>query len=155
MATPVSFFHMQFLDYSVESSGVKLPITTLTAANFVAETALIAALETAIDGVSMCNLVGTDTIAVRQRNLNGASTNRDAQREKKWLARYHDFVTNKKYRVEIPCADLSILAPASDFADTANAAFIALKTAWELVVRSPDDNNLTILDSLEFVGREL
>jgi hypothetical protein len=33
--------------------------------------------------------------------------------------------------------------------------FTDLKAAWEAVVRSPDDDNLTVLDSLQFVGRRL
>jgi len=62
----------------------------------------------------------------------------------------------KKFSVELPGADLTLLAASSDFADLTNAAIISFVTNAELLMRSPDDGaeNITI-DSLEFVGRRL
>jgi len=155
MARPISFFKAGFLDYSVEKSAVSLPITTLTAGNFTAESALLVTLSAAIAAVTLGNLVSEDIVASRLVNLGVAPTNVNAQREKKWLVRYHDAVTLTKYQAEIPCADLSILGTASDFADPTSTPYTDLKSAWEAVVRSPDDNNLTVFDSMQFVGRKL
>lgn len=155
LARPVSFLKQSYLDYSVEKSAVSVPVTTLTAGNFVAENALLVTLSAALAAVTLGNLVGLDIVSERLVNLGVAPTNVNAQREKKWLVRYHDATTLTKYSAEIPCADLSILATASDFADPASGPYVALKAAWEAVVRSPDDNNLTIFDSMQFVGRKL
>lgn len=155
MARPVSFFSIGFRDYSKEPSNFGVPVTTITAANQAAETTLINNLEAAVIGVTL-GTAQKDEIVLERTILTAAlPTSPDAQREKKWLVRYHDATTGIKYTAEIPCADLSILATNSDFADPTNGAYTALKTAWELVVRSPDDNNLTVLDSLQFVGRRL
>jgi hypothetical protein len=155
MARPVSFFEIGFRDYSLEPSRVSVPVTTLTAANLVAQTALINTLEAAIIATTL-GRAQKDTIILERAILSALPpTSVDAQREKKWLVRYHDATTNVKYQAEIPCADLSTLAANSDFMDTANSVFTDLKAAWEAVVRSPDDDNLTVLDSLQFVGRRL
>lgn len=155
MARPVSFFKIGFRDYSKEPSSFSVPVTTITAANQVAETALINTLEGAVIGVTL-GRAQTDEIVLERAVLSTLlPTSPDAQREKKWLVRYHDATTGIKYQAEIPCADLSILATNSDFADATNGAYTALKSAWEAVVRSPDDNNLTVMDSMQFVGRRL
>jgi hypothetical protein len=155
MARPVSFFSIGFRDYSKEPSNFSVPVTTITAANQVAETALINTLDGAVIAVTL-GRAQKDEIVLERAVLSALlPTSPDAQREKKWLVRYHDATTGIKYQSEIPCADLSILAVNSDFADTTNAAYTALKSAWEAVVRSPDDNNLTVMDSMQFVGRRL
>jgi hypothetical protein len=155
MARPVSFIKQSYLDFSNEKSAVGVPVTTLTAGNFTAEMANLVTLSAALAAVTLGNLVGFTVEAERLVNLGIAPVNVNAQREKKWLVRYHDATTLTKYTAEIPCADLSILLAASDFADPASGPFVALKAAWETVVRSPDDNNLTIFDSMQFVGRRL
>ncbi len=155
MARPASFMQIGFRDYSNEPSSVEIPVTDLTAGNFTAQTGLQTALQTAIVAVTLGNVVRDMGIWRRRSNLGVAPTNPLAQREKKWLVRYHDATTFVKYQAEIPCANLTLLAPASDFMLTTATEFTDLKAAWEAVVRSPDDNNLTVLDSLQFVGRKL
>lgn len=155
MARPVSSFGIGFRDYSKETSRFSVFVTTITAANQVAELVLINALEAAIIAVTL-GRAQKDEIVLERATLSALlPTSPDAQREKKWLVRYHDAVTGTPYQREIPCADLSTLAANTDFMDTGAGVFAALKTAWEAVVRSPDDNNLTVLDTLEFVGRAL
>lgn len=155
MARPISFFGIKFRDYSKEASSWNVPVTTITAVNQVAELVLIDALESAIIAITL-GIAQTDEIVLERALLSSAlPSSVDAQREKKWLIRYHDAITNVKYVSSVPCADLSTLATNSDFMDPTSGAFTTLKTAWEAVVRSPDDNNLTVLDSIEFVGRRL
>jgi len=84
--------------------------------------------------------------------LNGATV--DSQREKKYLLRYHD-ANNKSFNVEVPCADLSILAAGSDFIDESLGAWTTLKTDFEAYVVSPGDSSAVTLDSGQFVGRRL
>ena len=52
----------------------------------------------------------TDEIVLEQTFISASlPASKDAQREKKWLVRYHDATNQKKYSAEIPCADLSLL----------------------------------------------
>lgn len=155
MARPTSFYSMGFRDYSNEPSTFRVPITTLPPSGFVAELTLIDTLEAAVNAVTMGGQQKEEIVAQVGVISAVLPTDPNAQREKKWLVRYHDAVTNSKFQSEIPIADLSHLAPMSDFMDTTDVVFTDLKAAWEAIVRSPDDNNLTVLDSLQFVGRRL
>lgn len=155
MARPVSEFSIGFRDYSKEASSFRVPVTTLNAGNLVAQSALIDTLEGAIIAITL-GIAQKDEIILEHALLSSAlPTSPDAQREKKWLIRYHDATTQVKYVSSVPCADLSTLSGNTDFMDPTAGVFTDLKAAWEAVVRSPDDNNLTILDSIEYVGRNL
>jgi len=152
MAVPLSFYELSFVDYSREKSRVRVPVTTLTAANLVATVAKIATLSGAIADVSQGNPFANHTQLSQDIAADTPPSNVNAQRERKWLVRYHD-ASARKFQAEIPCADLTALATNSDFMDTTDALFTALKAAWEDVVISPDDSSATTLDSLEHVGR--
>jgi len=156
MAAPTSYLSSTLVDYSKEKSSFNFPIITLTAANLVAQSAVIAAFQAAVEGISLCEYVRQDVIQAREITPAAVATDVHAQRENKWLVRYHGNTTSKKFSGEIPGADLTLLATQSDFADLTNAAIIAFVTQFELLMRSPDDGaeNVTV-DSLEFVGRRL
>jgi len=153
MAVPVSFVTQTYIDYTREKSTTRLPITTLTAANLVAQMALVTTL---LAAQAALTLGSADHSKVQLSATSGGGTpsgNVDAQREKKWLVRYHD-TANRKFSVEVPCSDLSLLALNSDFMDTTLAAFTDYKAAFEAVVKSPDDDAAGVtLDTIEFVGR--
>jgi len=77
-----------------------------------------------------------------------------AQREKKWLARYHDATNGQKFQVSWGTADLSLHMTNSEFLDLSTGAGAALKAAFEDVVVSPNDSShAVVLDSVQFVGR--
>jgi len=155
MAAPISSVDASWRDYNNEASHTGVWITTLTAANIVAQTTLVNNLLTAMSAVTLGEQQ-TQVITLSKTIVSGdLPTDVHAQRENKWLIRYHDSVTNEKFSITIPCADLTLLADHSDMADMTTTEFVNLKTAWELVVRGPNDNNLTILDSAQFVGRNL
>jgi len=62
--------------------------------------------------------------------------------------------TGQKYRVSLPTADLSVLPNNSEFLDLTGGVGLALKDAFEAVVRSPGNGaNAVTLDSVQFVGR--
>lgn len=155
MARPVSRIIQSYKDYDDERANVGLFVTTLTAANLTAQTALIATLFGALSNATLGEdqkeeIVVSDTVV-----SSALPTDHYAQRETKWICRYHDATTNVKYKFELPCADLSFLLPHEDMADTTNTLFTSLKSAFEAVVRSPDDNNLCVFDSMQHVGRNL
>lgn len=155
MALPVSSFSMSFRDYSGEPSHVRVNIHTINAGNLAATQALLVTLENTIVAATLGQEQRHETVLEKTIVSGALPSSVDAQREKKWLVRYHDANNGKKYQSEIPCADLSTLAPNSDFMDTTNAVFTNLKAAWEAVVLSPDDAGAVVLDSVQFVGRRL
>lgn len=155
MAAPTTQVEASWRDYNSEASRTGVWVTTLTAGNIVAQTTLINSLLTAMAAVTLGEQQ-TQTITLSRIIVSGdLPTDVHAQRENKWLVRYHDVGTNEKFTVTIPCADLTLLADHSDMADMSTSAWVNLKAAWELIVRGPNDNNLTILDSAQFVGRNL
>lgn len=163
MAHAVSKITQSYADYgsgahpSGEVSHISLWVRTLTAANLTAQQALHNALFSAMaactEGVETkeATLISEAVIAA------GPASTPQSQREKKWLLRYHDATTGKKYVVSLPNAKLSLLAPNSEFMDsiTPVTEWTNLKAAFEAVVYSPDDSNLVVLDSAQFVGRNL
>lgn len=155
MSKPAGLVSASWRDYSGEASSMTVAMTDLTAANIVAQTTLINNLFSALSAITLGE---QQKQAITLSNITVSSdlpTDVHAQRENKWLLRYHDSVTQEKFVVSVPCADLSLLATNSDMADMSGTEFAALKTAWELIVRGPNDNNLTILDSAQFVGRNI
>jgi len=158
MALPVSFFTQSLNDYSDEKSSWAIAIATQTAANVVAQQALLATLVTAVNGISLMAPTKEETTFLRTIHSGAQPTDPLAQRENKWLVRYIGDATFKKFSIEIPGADLSLLstAPQSDFMDSGNAAYTAFVAAFEAVARSPDDPTETVtVQSLQFVGRRL
>jgi hypothetical protein len=161
MAKPASRITQTFADYGSEAnpfgevSSVSLPVTTLTAGNYAAQQALHATLFIAIDAVSKGTEIKRETMAASVIQGTGPSADPYAQRENKWLCRYHDSVNDDKYTFEIPCADLTLLGTNSEMIDETNAAWTDLKAAFEAVVKSPNNDNAVVLDSAQFVGRNL
>jgi len=160
MAIPTSFMLERYNDNTMkangepESASIRLPIATLSAANMVAKLTLVAALRTAMDAV----VIGVDASQEITLKSDVFSRNRApstaAQRENKWLLRYHDASTFKKFTASLPTADLSLLPDGSEFLDLSADEGADLKAAFEAIVVSPDnDANAVVLDSAQFVGR--
>jgi len=161
MSLPVSFYGSTIADNTVRSNGEpetaswSVPVTTLTAANYVAQAILIVALQTAVNSLILGNVLREETVILRQIAGSGAATNILAQRENKFLIRYHAPASpGSKFRVSIPTADISQLVNHTEFVDITAGAGLALKTAFDAVVKSPDDAAVSVsLDSIQFVGR--
>ncbi len=154
MARPVSRIGGTFRDYSNETSHYRLWITTITPGNQAAVSGQVTTLETAIAALTLGNQQIVETVLSKTIVTSALPASKDAQREKKWLLTYHD-ANGGKFRTEIPCSDLSLLAPNSDFIDKTLATWTNLKTAFEAVVVSPDDASAVVLDNAEFVGKRL
>jgi hypothetical protein len=155
MAIPISEFGSTYLDYSNEKSRFRLFNQTITAANQAAQVSNINDLLDAIDAVTLGREVERRILLLSTQISAALPTSVHAQRESKWLARYHDNA-GRKFQTEIPCADLTQLATNSDFYDVTLGTFTTLQTAWAVSVVSPEDvARSTVLDSLQFVGRRL
>jgi len=159
MARPISRITQTLQDYGTPGSGSGAEKSTwslwtanLTAANFTAQQGLISALYTATLDLTLGSQAATSELAVSTQSA-VENTNPLAQRENKWLVRYHD-TGGTKFTVEVPTADLSLLDTGTEFLDLTGTEAAAYVTAFEAVVRSPDDPTLTVtLDSIQFVGR--
>jgi len=146
---------ISFIDYSNEKSRSKFNVILLTAANYVAWSAALTALYTAIQGITIGTLNSDRRIATQIDFSPVPPADVQAQREKKWLVRYSDNVTGNIYRNEIPTADLTLLSNNSDVISAFPAGVLGdFKTAFEAAVVSPDGNAVTLI-SLEYVGKRL
>lgn len=161
MALPTSFFTETIADNTQKSNGLpetstfRVPITTVTAGNFAAVNTALDALVAAVDGVVL-GVVNRRALEASVVTATSPAPSSDplAQRENKYLCRYHDVVTGKKFSVSLPTADLSVHMPNSEFIDLTVNPGLALKTAFEAVVVSGDDAaHSVILDNVQFVGR--
>jgi len=160
MALPLSYYSSQIADNTVKPSGepettqFKVPITTLTPGNVAATATLCGNLSAAIAGLTLGNFLKNELVYSRSVVGSGPASSLLAQRENKFLLRYHDATTNQKFQVSIGTADLTQLMANSEFVDLTAGAGLALKTAFEAVVVSPDNSsNTVVLDSVQFVGR--
>lgn len=126
--------------------------------DFDANATLAAAFKSALDAACLGQLIqwsygGIQTIV----NPSAKASSASAQRENKLLIRYHDATTLKVLTATIPTIDLPnlvFLTEANDFVSLASPSFMSgLVTAWQAFVVNPETNNLTIIDSAEFVGR--
>lgn len=143
-------------DYDGEASTVTFPTTDMTAGNFAAQAALITTLAAALEDIQLGNTQRyTRVVSVSPQGV-GPSADVDAQRERKWLVKYHDGTTFEKAKLEIPCAD-------SQFLDPANRRIAEIlfpgdmrdfRLAFEAVVVGPG-GNLAVVDEISLVGRPL
>jgi len=160
MALPISFWSFTFNDNTVKDNGqpetttISLPITTLNAGNLVAQTALMTALENAIEAIVIGTSAKNEITLTRAILSALPASSQLAQRENKWLMRYHGTTLAQKFQASIGTADLLELPSGSEFLDLTAGDGLALKTAFEAIVKSPNDSAETvILDSVQFVGR--
>jgi len=161
MPLPDSFFSETIADNTAKANGLpetgnfRVPITHVTAANYAAVQTAITAFTTALAGI----IIGDPIRYVTESSIFNTSnpspsTNPLAQRENKYLCRYHDAINGQKFSVSIPTADLSVKMTNSEFIDLTAGVGASLKTAFEGVVVSPNDySHATVLDSVQFVGR--
>ncbi len=145
-------------DYGGESTVMTVNVPAINAANFDAQETLHAALETAIELVSIGAKVKRQKI-IEDLGAGGYATDTEAQRESKWLISYHDdSFPARKLSVELGCADLidpDLLVVNTDMADLTDADWVAFVTAFEAAVVAPYTANAVTIDRITFVGRNL
>lgn len=136
------------IDYGNEKSSV-----TLNVADAILD-ATITTLYGAVDGLTIGTLEKSmlKTSADKDAGSTTPPVNQYAQREIKWLVKYSDDVTGKRYSLEIPCADLSLLVAGTETMNVAAGAGAAFVTAFEANVLSPDGNAVSFI-SAKMVGR--
>lgn len=160
MAAPVTYLAVETADNTLKSNGqpetatYRMGLTTATPANVATVLANAGGLVAAIQGIILGRVVKQDFLYDSTIHEKIPATSKLAQRENKWLFRYHNPTSFKAFTVSIPCADLTKTMDNSEFVSLTTGAGLAVKTAFEQVVVCPDDQEeFGILDSIQFVGR--
>jgi hypothetical protein len=157
---PLSFYSQAIGDNTKKPNGeperttFEIAVTTLTPANAAAQSTLMGNLSTAVAGLVIGRFLQNQVVYARVLTGTTPADSPLAQRENKWLCRYHDSVNFKKFSISIGTADLTLLADNSELLDLTTDPGLAFKTAFEAVAVSPDESTHTVvLDSVQFVGR--
>lgn len=160
MPVPISYYSQTLNDNTVNSKGIpettnfEVAITTLTPANVAAQETAAGALRAAIAGIVIGEFGKNQLIYSRNLGSVDPATSQLAQREKKWLVRYHDAVTMEKFTTSIGTADLTKLPNHSEFLDLTAGEGQTFKSAFEAFVKSPSDvAHAVVVDSVQYVGR--
>jgi len=153
---PTARHTLSYLDYSNESSSFTVSAEIRDDTNFDAQVTLADALITATNALTLGNL-NNQFFTQGEWSLAAVPSDVLAQRENKWLVRYEDGTTGKKYTVEIPTAELASghLQTNSDEANLADAEWVAFIAAFEAYAVAPDTGNTVNFISARFVARNL
>lgn len=155
MATKVVF---SVRDFSDEYSSVMFPTTALAAdgSNWAAVLADIDALQLALAAI-INGHIAKRTIIVEDDKVNDTRpASPYAQRENKWIVKYQDDVTQKKYTLQLPTAELVIMSDGGDdMLDIVGITVAATFVTWlEDHMLSPDGNAITV-NSMGFGARNI
>lgn len=160
---------LKMLDYSRESSTFSIETGDITAVSLPGTLTQIAALKSAVDGITLGTLQD-DSLRAYSTNLsNTPPTNALAQVETNWKVTFEDNLPffddpvnaipnegfGKLFTLTIPTADIAAagrLAPASDMAVLTETGIAAFVTAFQAMARTPYGGTTHIV-SIEFVGR--
>jgi len=160
MTVATSFWEISLNDNTLKQNGepehasMQVAITTLNAGNLAAQTTLVSNLKTALLAVVLGHTRQDTITLLRPIPSVSRPTDTAAQRENKWLIRAHSATSNQKFRYSVPTADLSLLDDGSEYLDLTADEGLDFKTAFDAVVRSPNDaSEFLVLDSMQFVGR--
>lgn len=148
-------YAVTYRDHTVEASTVAFPMTAFDETGLVAADALMDAAKAAIENVM---IEAQESKEERSYNIVKAAgkvgaTNPIAQRETKWRVYGHDAVTGANMSLEIPCADLTLLADESEEMDHTDAKYTALVSALEAAWVNEQTGNAVVIDGVRHVGR--
>lgn len=152
---PQHNFSVTYIDHSDEKSTAKGnmgPITALTIAGFLTQ---FGALKAAMEDLSLGVMIQDSWTGDVTKYNSVRPADPNAQRERKWRVDYMDNVNFAIHQFEIPVAKAAgqVIA-GTDFADLSTAEWVAFKTAFEAMFKSPDGNAVT-LQGAHLVGRNL
>jgi len=154
MAQPLSSAGETYSDYGVpgEKSSFSFTVADITAGNYAAISAALTTLWGSIDALLLGNIAARRVTAQSTEPDVSPVSNPEAQRENKWLVRYHD-TSARKFTLELPTANLSLLDTNTEFLDMTGTEAANFKTDFEAVAKSPADASAVTVDSIQFVGR--
>lgn len=156
----LSSYSLSQNDYDGETTTTTIIIPDMTVINTPVLLPAIGNFKDSIDAISMGVLTASNL--TYERTLfappGSKATDKNAQRERKWLIKYYDAVTFRPFQIEVGCADASLL-PATG-TDTVNlrtgvvpaGVWTTFKTNFEALVDTPDGNDGILLEAI-LVGR--
>lgn len=152
----LSKYELRYQDFSKEESSVGYTGIQMTAGNYAAQMILAHDLRTATNDIVIGALILETVVSEKLATISPVPTDKNCQRERKWLIAYKDIsqfsnsptntVNNpgygKKFTVDIPTADLSLLPDGhSDKIDPDDAGIATeladFIVAFEAYQRSP------------------
>ena len=144
-------------DYSGESTAVRIyngDVTAISIAGFLTD---FGDMRDAVEGITLGEMAQEQWVGDLTTLSADLPVNVFAQRELKWLVRYHDTVTNEKAKLEIGTADpTGVMLPASDFADLTVEPMLTFVSEFEAFARHPESSvNAVVIDSIQLVGRNI
>ncbi len=151
---PTAEYRASMLDYGRETSRFTIVAAPLTALTLVTLGADIAALEAAIAGISGGTITRHQFVALDDAIASDPPGSPVYQRENKYTVLYEDIDTHDHFRVEIPCANLSLLSGHSEDLDLTGGPGLAFKVAFQAFARSPQ-GGLTVVERIHFTGHNL
>lgn len=157
-----------YLDYGGEKSTTGIASSEITAANYAARVGEMTSLVAGINTITLGARYKTAFTTVITPGTSTPPTDKNAQRENKWLVTYQDSQSyldpgpntvpnpgfGKVFNIELPCADLSLLEPGTDIVDLFDPAVSQFITPFEVFARSPYGGTVTVLQ-IRHVGRAL
>lgn len=155
MAKHKSIFTL--LDYSDEKSSVNIYNGAITAVSIGGFLTQFGEMRTALEGITLGTMHQEQWIGDVTLLSNARPASPVAQRESKFLVRYHNVVTGKKFTLEIPTADLTgRVVAGTDRALLTETNMAAFVTAFNAFARSPEnDTDAVVIDDILVVGRNL
>lgn len=148
----MSKLSMTYIDFNGDKGNCSFEGSDLAAVNFDAQRALQNTLRDATNAIVLTNLDRYAVEALSSPQQAEKPANAFAQREIKWLVRYHDVVTQNRQTVEIPGADLSKLIAGTELADMTDTDVAAFVSAFEAYVKTADGNAPSV-DEIVYVSR--
>lgn len=143
------------MDYSKEKSTMSFDFDAITAAALPAFLTEFGALRTATEAIILGSIVHDSWVGDATIYNVAPPADENAQRERKFLVVTQDVVTFAKYKLEIPCADLTgRMLPNTDLVDLTDVDIAAWITAYENLCQSPESNDLNVIE-IRAVGRNL
>jgi hypothetical protein len=148
---------LSFKDFDNEATSVSFPTSDLLDTNIASEYTEALALQSAVVGITLGNLVRRTHVALSSPQGVGRSTDPQAQREAKALVSYYDDTTFKIAEVTIPTIDLSLMMddhPGFFYLDGVSGEdplITAFVTAFEATVRGPD-GNAAVISEIYHIG---
>ena len=141
-----------FRDYGWETSHVTFRGVPIDENNILLQLSEQDTLAAAVADVTLGRRAQTVRVLDRVVNSAQAAATPQSQRENKWLVIMRDTATQELSRIEIPCADMSLLAPNSEEMDSTDLKYTALVQAIQTYHRSPAGNEVSV-ERVLFVAR--
>lgn len=152
---PNHYGMLTYLDASSEKSTMSFNFGAITAASLPGFLTQFGAFRTAVNAISIGTLVADQWVGDKTKYSNVVPSDKDAQRERKFLVVFEDVTTLALYRMEVPCADYALtdlFDGSTDMVDLTQTEIAAFISAFETLCKTVEGNAVNVV-SIRGVGR--